>query len=106
MKIEVIEFYIEKNDPKAKKWKGTCHIYLIDHKMDIRGIKVFKNKNYIYVELPHLTSVDPKTKERVRYPLINFIEADDFLSVRKAIRDEAIKYFKQDLFLSKEKPEN
>lgn len=95
MNIEIVDFYMIKEDEAKKLWQGTCHAYFIDYKMDVRGIKIVKNKNYIWVSMPATSAIDADTGEKVWYPLINFIEPDTTKALRSAIRNSAREYFNQ-----------
>ena len=69
MKFELVEFYQTKNTKKAI---GTIHIYLIDIKLDIRGILVLKKEDKIFFSFPHFKAIDSDTKKMVSYPFIRF----------------------------------
>lgn len=81
MKIEFVEFY-PAQPKKGSNLIGTCHLYLIDYKIDFRGIKVYRSRGkrkFIY-KFPFLKSVDIEGNP-VKYPIISFMEESD----RKAI---------------------
>lgn len=94
MNIEIIDFYKVKEDEAKKTWEGTCHAYLIDYRMDVRGIRIKKQKNYIYVQMPAASAIDQDTREKVWYPVINFIEPETNKALKSAIKEAAKIYFK------------
>lgn len=78
MKFEFQDFYpiTEKNRvPNMRvEFIGTVHIYCIDCKLDIRGIKVTKKGSRVYFNLPHVYGNDHETGERVSYPVIRWVD--------------------------------
>lgn len=70
MKIEIVDFYLKKKT--GPKIMGTMHIYLIDYKMDIRGIHVYGSEKKYFYFLPSKSAIDPETKNKIWYPLISF----------------------------------
>jgi hypothetical protein len=95
MKIELVEIYKEK--ALNKKFIGTAHIYLIDYDIDIRGIGVFRKKNGYFCRLADRFALDPKTNEKVRYPVFRFTNPEKQQLLMQAICKEV------DAYLSKEK---
>lgn len=82
MKLEIVEFYpLQPGDKRPKKpgakgeLLGTMHVYLIDFDLDIRGVRVIKNKgkgrNCVFL-MPNCKAIDEDTKESVVFPVVNF----------------------------------
>ncbi len=91
MNIEVIEFY-PNNNPKYKTLLGTVHCYLPDLDVDLRGICVFKNKQYIIVRIPSGRGEDPETKKKISYPLFSFLNPEKTQQMIREIRQKTIEY--------------
>jgi hypothetical protein len=73
MKIEFVDFYPFQNEErKNKKILGTCHIYIEDFDMDIRGIRVITHKKGFIFKMPYGFQIDPCTKTLVHFPFISF----------------------------------
>lgn len=92
MKIEFVEYYEIKKDPKRGVC-GTAHVFLPDYKMDIRGIGIRYVGGKIYVIFPYKFAVD-EDGERIMYPIINFIDDEtnkDFKETVKLLLSDHIK---------------
>jgi DNA-binding cell septation regulator SpoVG len=89
-KIEVIGIYKEKH---MKKIWGTFHVYLIDKDIDIRGGRIFKDKNSFFIQMPQASGTDEETGKRITFPVLSFTDKD----YEKAVRYEVIKYVRQAL---------
>lgn len=76
MKIEIVEFYPFQTEAGPQIHNGTLHVYLIDWKADLRGIKVQKLNNQWRFYLPINFALDPETKQKVRYPIISFTDRE------------------------------
>lgn len=76
MKIEIVEFYPYQTENGPQIHKGTLHIYLIDWKLDLRGIQVQKLNNQWRFYLPVGFGIDHETKQKVRYPILSFTDRD------------------------------
>lgn len=75
MKFELVDFYpiTDKNRGNAKKsFLGTIHLYIIDYDMDFRGIRVTKSGKSIFFQIPHISTQDHETGQKVRYPVIRW----------------------------------
>lgn len=82
MKLEIVEFYKFAPNPERKDsdkctMLGTLHVFLIDYNIDIRGIHVYKRKKGIFFMIPSQVSYDIEEKKNVKYPIINFIKAEE-----------------------------
>ncbi len=51
---------------------GTVHIYVVDCKLDIRGIRVSTSEKGIYFNMPSVLAADHETGEKVRYPVLHW----------------------------------
>ena len=85
MEIEIIEFYESHRDDKKQAINGTLHVYLIDLQIDIRGIKVLRDKNYWRFTLPHARGVDEEGNH-VWYPLFSFSDREKNKALLEQIR--------------------
>lgn len=73
MKYEFVDFYpYHEGDKVPKNGLGTCHVYMVDQKLDLRGILVKKNKKGFLFLLPHLKQIDPDTGKSATYPVFRF----------------------------------
>lgn len=93
MKVELVGYY--PFCPKKKlKYNGTCHIYLVDYGIDIRGILVKKKKVGYFVVMPMKKAYDPEEKKVVCYPALRFTDQkkqDEFLhAVQEILTQEKI----------------
>lgn len=80
MKYELVEFYpiTEKNRGKLKEdVLGSVHIFCIDCKLDIRGIKIRKWQKGLVFQMPHIHGMDQETGEKVTYPVVRWMEKAD-----------------------------
>lgn len=80
MKFELVDFYpiTDKNKNNSdKNLLGTLHIYIIDCKSDLRGIRVMKKGKNICFYLPHVIGFDHETGEKIRYPVFRFTDPKD-----------------------------
>ena len=73
MKFELVEFYPAVKSPN-KKFLGSVHIYAIDAKLDIRGIRVFQ-KNNMFFSIPFQKCIDDEGV-LVQYPIISWTDDD------------------------------
>ena len=97
MKFELVGFYpvTEKNFSKAdRNLVGTVHLYCVDCKLDIRGIRVTNNGNTIFFNLPHVYGYDGDTGEKIRYPVIRFtddeIQKEIFTFLKETCKTQAL----------------
>jgi hypothetical protein len=94
MKVEIVEFYpAEKQAPNVLR--GSLHVYIIDLKMDLRGVLVLKIKNKWNFFLPRHSAIDSETKNKVFYPIINFTDSKKNKELRDSIRYEGKKYIEK-----------
>jgi len=75
MKMEFVKFYplapsLKKN--RHKNTLGTVHVYLIEEEMSLRGILVLKSGKGIFFSLPHFSTINAETGEKVSYPHVRF----------------------------------
>lgn len=95
MKIEFVEFY-----PYASKREnvihGSLHLYIIDWKLDIRGVYVRIIDKRFWFRLPHLSSIDAQTGNYVGFPVISF-DAKDREIFFKILKTEGKKFVKDRL---------
>ena len=114
MKFQLVEFYpITKKEKKAFKPRsngnipiGTLHLYIIDHKIDYRGIRVSVKgaKNKLFFHFPMQLSYDQDTGEPVRYPIMHFVDPQDHKQLLdflyKDVKPVILKMLKEDKELS------
>ena len=110
MKFELVGHYplTDKNRGSLKENQlGTVHIYIVDYKIDIRGIRVHKAGKGIFFNFPHITSKDPDTGEGVKYPVFRLSdekehkELMDFL--HQKVKPEVIAWVKANKWPSDER---
>ena len=92
MDIEVVEFYIDKEDKSKHQIVGSLHIYFTNFDMDLRGIFVKKTKNRWFFALPFKWSLDPSTQKKMKYPVFNFTQPEKNADLMKEIRKKAVPY--------------
>lgn len=96
MKIEIVEFYPFLNKDNTRQInKGTLHIYVIDWKLDIRGVRVEKQNNQWRFYLPVLYGLDPETKQKVKYPIFSFTDREVQRKLISDMRDMGKTYIMQ-----------
>ena len=74
MKFEIVDFY--PLEVPIKKLYGTIHVYLIEPKIDFRGIQVLKMEKGMFFKLPGIAVTDMETKKPVFFPFIDFTDID------------------------------
>lgn len=65
MDIEIVEFYLEQQDSSKKTLKGTLHIYLPTHDIDIRGVIVSRRKDFWFFGLPSKLGSNQETGKKL-----------------------------------------
>lgn len=86
-KFEFVAYYPnQKKTGKQRKLAGTCHVYLIEKKIDLRGISVIKAKKGYIFHMPTYKTIDLETNQEVRYAVFSFME--------KSEHDELIEFLK------------
>lgn len=116
MDIEIVDFYRHKETYPGYLISGTMHIFLIDWKIDLRGMDTFvkydtKQRKYLAsVWLPHRKAYDPDLKKVVRYPTIEFLDQDLKKEIIKKAKYSFIGWLKENeneifmkFYLSKQK---
>lgn len=89
MKFEFVEFYPIPIVDKKQKLIGTVHVYLVEKKMDIRGIKVFKLKGKNFrIQLPYMRGWDSEEKKEVQFPVVSFSDEVENQEFWTFIREE------------------
>ncbi len=91
MKIEIVEFYLMGRNDEKQQLKGTLHIYLCDHDIDLRGISVTKRKDIWFFGMPSRNGIDPDTEKNVQYPIFSFTNREK----SKQLLDEIIQKGKE-----------
>ena len=94
MKIEIVEFY-QITDPKRenKKLFGSLHAYLIDEKIDLRGISVFNlGKGKFKMIIPSRIGYDRDTGKPVRYPVFSFNDVEKTRAMVMEINRQGTEY--------------
>ncbi len=102
MKVEVIDFYprlIKDNKSNIIKYIGTISLYLIDYKIDLRGILVKKRKKKLFICLPGKIVTDTeinekgeKIKKNIFYQYFSFQEIEKQKDLIKSCQIETAKY--------------
>lgn len=87
MNFEFVEFYPV---PNAKgQHVGTVHVYVIDIRMDIRGIKVKKQGSKVFFIIPSIMTNDAETGKKVLYPIVAWVEKKDKKQFMEFLHREA-----------------
>lgn len=110
MKIELVGFYPFKTRKNKNSPVGTCHIYLCDYDMDIKGILVMKKEKQCFFRFPFSQGIDEETGKKVLYEVISFTDPNkkkqilDFLkkTASKQIFKELNEFKKKNLVEKKE----
>jgi len=91
--IEIQQFY--PGTTKNQHFLGTLHIYLdIDGlRFDLRGLRVFKNGTRYNVRMNE--QFGEENGERIRYPLLSFIDQKINEFLWKYLKNEASEYVKK-----------
>lgn len=89
-KVEVVEFYPNKNE--KKKMFGTLHVYLPDLDIDLRGCPVYKTKKTFIAEPPFLFGVHEDTQEACRFPIFNFCNSKTQAKFYDAFKKATLQY--------------
>lgn len=92
MEIEIVEFYEYKRDDKKQFLAGTLHVYIVDLEIDLRGVSVFKKKNFWFFKAAHLCGIDPETKAKVKYPAFIFANQKKNEELSNLIREKGKEY--------------
>lgn len=99
MKIEIVEFYPFKTADGYQIDNGTLHVYIIDWKLDLRGIRVKRKTGTWYFWLPIAYGIDHETKEKVRYPILSLTDKEEqrrlVSMIRKMGQDYIMQNFKE-----------
>jgi DNA-binding cell septation regulator SpoVG len=91
MKVEVIEFYQDKQPKKSCTMSGTMHVYIPDFDLDLRGIVVLKgSKGYMFY-LPSRFAID-ETGKKIMYPILSFADTRKHKQLIKDLRIVGIKF--------------
>lgn len=91
MKVEITEYYPAKFK-KGKTTYGSMSLYIVDLKMDIKFCRVINKKQHWYFELPHQFVIEDGKK--IKVPIINFVENEKNIELRKSFIEEAKKFIK------------
>lgn len=106
MEIEIVEFYPDLDKkPLFKNLIGSMHVYIIEDKIDLRGVRVFLNRNGLYFKMPCLVGLDEETKKKVLYPLFSYQDREKDKKLREQIKIKGTKYI-QEKSNEKNKSEN
>jgi hypothetical protein len=95
MEIEIVEFYLEQQDTDKKTLKGTLHIYLPIHDIDIRGVIVSRRKDFWFFGLPSKVGSDQETGEKIKYPIFTFTDSKKMGELLSNIREKGKSYIIQ-----------
>lgn len=91
MKFELVDFYPvdEKNRVNFKNnFLGTVHIYAIDCRLDLRGIKVLKQGRNLFFSIPHMFGFDHETGAKVTYPVFRWEDEQDHKDMMAFLHEE------------------
>lgn len=94
MKVEVIEFYQDKEPKKKCTMSGTMHVYLSGFDIDLRGVLVLRNSKGYKFYLPGKLAID-EDGNKVIYPVLSFGDIRKQKQLIKDIRLEGIKFLEQ-----------
>ena len=75
LQIEVVEFY-PRTVTYDKFFIGTLHVYIVVNgvQIDLRGVKVSKMKNYLFIQRPDYGYLDKE--DRIRFPVFMFTDME------------------------------
>lgn len=104
MKFEAVEFYPVARDDEKGFLSGTMHLFWVDKKLDLRGIKVQRKKDKYFAFLPYVTAVDFDTGDVVRYPLLLPVNEEEKITMIEEIRKAAKDYIIKNVLIKKCKP--
>jgi hypothetical protein len=91
MKFELVGFYpITEKNRKANPPNliATIHLYVIDYKLDLRGIRLTRRGKRIFFVMPHIFGLDPETGEEVSYPMFRWTDPADHKAMLDFLIDE------------------
>ncbi len=99
MKIEIVEFYpFQKGEKKDKKMLGTIHVYLIDYKLDYRGILVFNSPTNYRYKFPGAYQIDPsQDNKKIFFPILAFQNQNDYDTLLDFLKKEGSEYIRKKL---------
>jgi len=90
MDIEIVEYYpITKN---GQKGTGTFHVYVIDYGIDIRGMRLSRNKDVWHILFPTKTTYDNEEKKEVSFPVFQFTDKEKNESFRMLCKEKLKEY--------------
>ena len=72
MNLEIVEFYPTERHDAKEFLNGTMRIKLPDLGIHILGVFLTKKKTRYYFNMPAKIGLDPKSKEKIRYPVFVF----------------------------------
>lgn len=103
MKYEFVEFYPFVKE-KSKNIVGTCHIYVTDMELDIRGILVIQVGRGFLFRMPSRKQFDPEAKKDVNYPVVMFTSEQKLQELWDFLHKNALPEIKKKLQTKKRKP--
>jgi hypothetical protein len=89
----VVDYYPYKS--KGREIQGSLHVYLIDFKMDLRGIWVRRKGRSWRFTMPTKVTTDWETQKEVRFPIIDFTEPQMNKDLLKSIIEEGRKFIEE-----------
>lgn len=98
LKMEVVAFYEYERDDSKKFLSGSCHVYLIDLNIDLRGLRVVKNKDRWRIKIPYYITHDKETKQKVMYPIFTFADKNQHQTLCRTAKKLIRGYVLKDVF--------
>lgn len=90
--IEIVEFYPSFSN--GTRFRGTMHIYLTEHSLDIRGVYVSGSKKKMFFQLPFRIMKDAEG-EMIKVPLIQFLDKKKHTKIMRMLNSLGTQYIKE-----------
>lgn len=103
MKVKVIGFYELFKNQEKKILKGSCHVYLEELGVDLRGVRATFTEGKPWIELPCLFEIDKKTKKKVKFPVLQFSDREKTLELRRSVYNAVKDYVTSNILKKKDK---
>lgn len=101
MKVEIVDFYkdFEVSNEQKGILCGTMHAFLIDLSIDLRGITVFKKRDYWRFAVAYRKGIDEG--KDVWYPTFSFCNPSKQKDLMDSIYDAGRKYIEECVKINK-----
>ncbi len=98
--IEVLAFYPNEETRSGKRsadFLGSMTIKIKFFDIEIRGINVFRKKEFWRFAMPHKEGFDAKQDKWVLYPVFSFTDRERYKVFVNQVREEGIKFVKNQM---------